>query len=36
MRRGSVQIFPMRFALQIKKVFLYLYVEKRFKRRRFA
>lgn len=35
-RRGSVQIFPMRFALQIKKVFLYLYVEKRFKRRRFA
>jgi len=26
----------MRFALQIKKVFLYLYVEKRFKRRRFA
>lgn len=35
-RRGSVQIFPIQFALQIEKFFLRLYVEKRFKRRRFV
>ena len=35
-RRGSVQIFPIQFAPQIEKYFLCLYVEKRFKRRRFV
>lgn len=35
-RRGSVQIFPIQFAPQIEKFFLCLYVEKRFKRRRFV
>lgn len=35
-RRGSVQIFPIQFAPQIEKFFLRLYVEKRFKRRRFV
>lgn len=35
-RRGSVQIFPIQFAPQIEKLFLCLYVEKRFKRRRFV
>lgn len=35
-RRGSVQIFPIQFAPQIEKYFLRLYVEKRFKRRRFV